>query len=107
MTPTSEQAPVTVDTAEFWFDPMCPFAWITSRWILEVERVRDIGVQWHVMSLTYMTQRKEVSEEYRDRLAPGWGPVRVLMAAQEHVGDQALLPLYTAVGGGVSHSEAG
>jgi predicted DsbA family dithiol-disulfide isomerase len=79
--------------AGFWFDPMCPFAWITSRWILEVQQVRDIDVQWHVMSLTYLNQRKEVSDEYRDRLAPGWGPVRVLMAAQEHVGEQSLLPL--------------
>jgi 2-hydroxychromene-2-carboxylate isomerase len=93
--------------AEFWFDPMCPFAWITSRWILEVERVRDIDVQWHVMSLTYLNQRKEVSEEYRDRLAPGWGPVRVLMAAQEHVGDQALLPLYTAMGERIHHEKSG
>ena len=86
---------------------MCPFAWITSRWILEVERVRDIDVQWHVMSLTYLNQRKEVSEEYRDRLAPGWGPVRVVMAAQEHVGDQALLPLYTAMGERIHHEKSG
>jgi len=93
--------------ADFWFDPACPFAWITSRWILEVERVRDIDVQWHVMSLTYLNQRKEVSEEYRDRLAPGWGPVRVLMAAQEHVGDQALLPLYTAMGERIHHEKSG
>ena len=93
--------------AEFWFDPMCPFAWITSRWILEVEGVRDIDVQWHVMSLTYLNQRKEVSLEYRDRLAPGWGPVRVLMAAQEHVGDQALLPLYTAMGERIHHEKSG
>jgi len=93
--------------AEFWFDPMCPFAWITSRWILEVERVRDIDVQWHVMSLTYLNQRKEVSEEYRDKLAPGWGPVRVLMAAQEHVGEQALLPLYTAMGERIHHEKSG
>ena len=93
--------------ADFWFDPMCPFAWITSRWILEVEQVRDIDVQWHVMSLTYLNQRKEVSDEYRDRLAPGWGPVRVLMAAQEHVGEQSLLPLYTAMGERIHHEKSG
>jgi len=85
-------------TADFWFDPLCPFAWIASRWILEVEQVRDIEVNWHVMSLTYLNQDRDISESYREFLAPGWGPVRVLMAAQEHVGEQALLPLYTAMG---------
>ena len=84
--------------ADFWFDPLCPFAWIASRWILEVEQVRDVEVSWHVMSLTYLNQDREISESYREFLAPGWGPVRVLMAAQEHVGEQALLPLYTAMG---------
>ena len=69
--------------------------------------MRDIDVQWHVMSLTYLNQRKEVSDEYRDRLAPGWGPVRVLMAAQEHVGDRALLPLYTAMGERIHHDKSG
>ena len=60
--------------------------------------MRDIRVEWHVMSLSYLNEDKDVSEDYRKKLADGWGPVRVLMAAQEHVGQQALLPLYTAMG---------
>ena len=114
MTSVSDKPPVGNDSAhpapevvDFWFDPLCPFAWITSRWMLEVERVRDVEVQWHVMSLTYLNQRKEISEAYRDKLAPGWGPVRVLMAAQEHVGEQALLPLYTAMGERIHHETSG
>jgi 2-hydroxychromene-2-carboxylate isomerase len=107
MTSSSGNSPVGNDSAssvtnsgsaDFWFDPRCPFAWITSRWILEVERVRDIDVSWHVLSLSYLNEKKDVSEDYRRGLADGWGPVRVLMAAQEHVGQQALLPLYTAMG---------
>jgi 2-hydroxychromene-2-carboxylate isomerase len=102
MTSVSETPAVGDDSArsvaDFWFDPLCPFAWIASRWILEVQQVRDIDVGWHVMSLTYLNQDRDISESYREFLAPGWGPVRVLMAAQEHVGEQALLPLYTAMG---------
>ena len=60
--------------------------------------MRDVDVSWHVMSLSYLNEDKDVSEDYRRGLADGWGPVRVLMAAQEHVGAQALLPLYTAMG---------
>src|SRR5829696_6405298 len=103
----NDSAPAAREGADFWFDPMCPFAWITSRWILEVEQVRAIDVQWQVMSLTYLNQRKEVADEYRDKRAPGWGPVRVLMAAQEHVGERALLPLYTAMGERIHHDKAG
>ena len=102
MTSLSETPPVGNDSApavaDFWFDPRCPFAWITSRWMLEVEQVRDVAVSWHVMSLSYLNEDKDVSEDYRRRLADGWGPVRVVMAAQEHVGPQAVLPLYTAMG---------
>ena len=58
--------------ADFWFDPLCPFAWITSRWVLEVEEVRDVEVTWNVMSLAYLNADKDVDEDYRAMLADAW-----------------------------------
>lgn len=86
------------DRADLWFDPLCPFAWITSRWMLEVEKVRDVEVVWHVMSLGYLNKDRDLTEAYRTILAPAWGPVRVLIAAQERHGDKVLLPMYDAFG---------
>ena len=91
-------ASATPGAADFWFDPLCPFAWISSRWILEVQQVRGVEVRWHVMSLAYLNQDKDISEGYRQLLAPAWGPVRVLVAAAQRHGDDVLLPLYTAMG---------
>lgn len=84
--------------ADFWFDPLCPFAWISSRWILEVEDVRDIDVTWHVMSLAYLNKDRDIPDDYRAMLAPAWGPVRVLVKAEQQHGNDVLLPLYTAMG---------
>ena len=87
------------DTADFWFDPLCPWAWITSRWMLEVEQVRGVQTNWHVMSLAILNQgRAELSDEYKERMARALGPVRICMAAEQAKGPDILLPLYTALG---------
>jgi len=84
--------------ADFWFDPVCPWAWMTSRWVLEVEKVRDVTVSWHVMSLAVLNSEQEIPDEYREWLAKAYGPVRVVTAARLQHGEDVVLPLYTALG---------
>ena len=90
------------EAVQFWFDPLCPWAWITSRWMHEVEAVRPVRTEWKIMSLSYLNleqhEAKGLDEAHLERMNKGWGPVRVCAAAAAAHGPEVLGPLYTAIG---------
>jgi len=95
------------DEVPFWFDPLCPWAWVTSRWLLEVEQIRPVRTDWRIMSLAYLNleqrEGKGLSDDYRTLMEKAWGSVRVCAAAAEHAGRDILGPLYTAIGTRLHH----
>lgn len=84
--------------AEFWFDPTCPWAWMSSRWMMEVQRVREVDVTWSVMSLSVLNEGRELPPDYQALMDRAWGPVRVITAAALEHGDEVIKPLYDAMG---------
>jgi 2-hydroxychromene-2-carboxylate isomerase len=96
VTTTDTTAPRT--SAEFWFDPLCPWAWMTSRWMMQVEDVRPVDVTWSVMSLAVLNEGRDLPDSYREMMDRAWGPVRVIIAAAAEHGDKVIKPLYDAMG---------
>ncbi|MFI1867304.1 mycothiol-dependent nitroreductase Rv2466c family protein [Streptomyces jumonjinensis] len=84
-------------TVDFWFDPVCPYTWITSRWLVEVSKVRPVAIRWRVMSLSVLNEHRDDDPEgeWEDYM---WAPVRVCAAVEQRFGRRALGDLFTALG---------
>ncbi|TMR01158.1 DsbA family protein [Actinomadura soli] len=85
------------ETADIWFDPSCPYTWITSRWLLEVAEVRPIEPRWHVLGLAALNEGRDDDPE-GDPEGYLWIPARVCAAVAGKAGHQALGRFYTALG---------
>ena len=83
---------------DFWFDPSCPWAWMTSRFVDEVTEGRDLDVTWHIMSLAVLNEDQDVSDDYRAFFPRALRYTRLVAAVGEREGQEKVKPLYDALG---------
>lgn len=87
-----------LQTVDFWFDPLCPWAWMASRWMLEVEKVRPVRTVFHVMSLSVLNEGRDLDEDYEEEMAAGWIGARTAIGVERAYGSEGLRDFYTAIG---------
>lgn len=95
MTDAASFQPLDVD---LWFDPHCPWAWMTSRWLTEVAEVRGLNLHLHLMPLVIINEGKDVPADYRAKIDQQWQVVRVFQAAKDRLTAEQFADLYTTVG---------
>ncbi len=83
---------------DMWFDPSCPWAWLTSRWLIEVEKVRKVKVTFRVMSLWVLNEGRDLTDEYRQRIDKVLPAARAAIAVDRAYGPDKLRDFYTAIG---------
>lgn len=96
---------------DFWFDPSCPWAWMTSRWVIDVAAQRGFSPRWRIMSLSVLNEGTEHDEQTQVLLAQSLRYVRLVTAVEARHGAEHVGPLYTALGerihpGGRSDADA-
>ncbi|WP_306232785.1 DsbA family protein [Agrococcus beijingensis] len=94
---------MTQQRVRMWFDPTCPWAWMTSRWLGEVAEVRGFEVDWQVMSLAVLNEGRDLPEAYLARMPRSMRMTRLVTAARAAGGDQVVKPLYDALGERIHH----
>lgn len=90
---------------EFWFDPVCPWAWMTSRWIQEVERLRDgVEVDWNVMSLAILNEDRDMNDAHKKSHAFSKRACQVAAGVKAELGNEAMVKFYDTIGT-INHNE--
>lgn len=93
------------NNVDFWFDPTCPWCWMTSRWIKEVQGLRDVEVTWHPFSLSVLNEGRDLPADYQAHMEKAWGPARVVTAVAQKYSQAEVDALYTAMGEEIHHQQ--